>query len=82
MMHCNGKCHLMKELAKAAEQDKPVSEKKSGHAEAEVLFCNPVAAFTLKGPVTIPSPKLLPLYNNLYARLTTHAFFHPPTVIS
>ncbi|MBX9808301.1 MAG: hypothetical protein K2X95_10950, partial [Flavobacteriaceae bacterium] len=27
-MHCNGKCHLMKELAKAAENEKPISPNK------------------------------------------------------
>jgi hypothetical protein len=36
----------MKELAKTAEQDKPVS-KKSGHAEAEVLFFQPFAEIAL-----------------------------------
>jgi len=82
MLHCNGKCHLMKELAKAAEQDKPVSEKKTGHIEAETLFCNPVAAFVINTPATFTLPKSLPSYSNLYAHLTAHAVFHPPTVIS
>jgi hypothetical protein len=27
-MHCNGKCHLMKELAKASENEKPISSDK------------------------------------------------------
>lgn len=82
MLHCNGKCHLMKELAKAAEQEKPLSEKKTGHAEAEVLFCNPVVSFTLVAPLVPVQPKRLPLYHNLYAHLTAHPVFHPPTVIS
>jgi hypothetical protein len=38
-MKCNGKCHLMKELAKVSENDKPISsDKKMTTHELEVLF--------------------------------------------
>lgn len=41
-MHCNGKCHLMKELAKASEADKSDShkpnDKKGGTFEPDWLF--------------------------------------------
>jgi hypothetical protein len=81
-MHCNGKCHLMKELAKAAEQDKPASpDKKSNNAQAEVLFCQPLLTVNLSAPVKI-MPKQLPPYNCLYNRLYGTAVFHPPAFIS
>lgn len=41
-MHCNGKCHLMKELAKAAETEKPASQNqndKKAFSPIE-LFCD------------------------------------------
>jgi len=45
-MHCNGKCHLMKELAKASEKETPVSsDKKAPHAESETLFFLPLPEF-------------------------------------
>jgi iron complex outermembrane receptor protein len=39
MMHCNGKCHLMKELAKTTKNGKPISSDKKGYSPVhEVLF--------------------------------------------
>ena len=38
-MHCNGKCHLMKELAKASDAEKPFSsDKKSTFQILDVLI--------------------------------------------
>ena len=38
-LKCNGKCHLMKELAKESESEKPIqNDKKSSVSEFEVLF--------------------------------------------
>jgi len=82
-MHCNGKCHLMKELGKAAEQEKPLaSDKKANHAAAEVLFCQPLESLTLSAPSRFTSPKQLPAYNCFYTGLYTGAVFHPPAFIS
>lgn len=81
-MHCNGKCHLMKELAKAAEQEKPLSEKKSGRAEAEVLFFQAVAEFNLPCIVAVTAKPNPPLYSNLYSHINYNPVFHPPLCIS
>ncbi|MFP9098798.1 hypothetical protein ACLI09_07080 [Flavobacterium sp. RHBU_24] len=82
-MHCNGKCHLMKELAKTSGQENPVSSgKKAGHATPEVLFFQPLQSLALTAPVKVVSPKQLPVYNCLYSRLCTGTVFHPPAVIS
>lgn len=81
-MHCNGKCHLMKELAKAAENEKPSSEKKSLHQETEVLFCQDVTDFSFSSTPIITFPKNVTGYSNLYSHLNSSAVFHPPVFIS
>jgi len=82
MMHCNGKCHLMKELAKTAEQDKPLSQKKSNAAEAEVLFFQPVTSFTFQPFFTQIDTLNTTLYRNLYVHINADSIFHPPLIIS
>jgi len=82
MMHCNGKCHLMKELAKTAEQDKPLSTKKNAAAEAEVLFCQPVVSFAFRPFITVVNTKNTSLYSNLYVPVHMSSIFHPPLIIS
>ncbi|RWX03907.1 hypothetical protein EPI11_02640 [Flavobacterium cerinum] len=81
-MHCNGKCHLMKELAKAAENEKPASQKKAQHQEAEVLFCEMVADFSFSTNSAAVFAKNVTGYSNLYSHLNTTAVFHPPAFIS
>ena len=80
-MHCNGKCHLMKELAKAAENEKPASQKKSQHQETEVLFCETVIDFSFSTNDAVVFAKNVMGYNNLYSSLNTTAIFHPPAFI-
>jgi hypothetical protein len=81
-MHCNGKCHLMKELAKAAEEQKQQSGKKSAQQESEVLFCQVLNDFSFSQPILIPIIKNETAYSNLYSHNTAVSFFHPPTFIS
>ena len=82
-MHCNGKCHLMKELAKAASDDIPKSsDKKTGTQLIEVLFCNRIeailfAAFNLESKVNINKN-----YSNLYCFLNSNSVFRPPAFIA
>ncbi|MBP4140542.1 hypothetical protein J3S90_01855 [Flavobacterium sp. P4023] len=42
MMHCNGKCHLMKELAKASESEKGKEKHIFFSFENNILFCNEI----------------------------------------
>jgi len=79
-MHCNGKCHLMKELAKAAEQQKQESDRKSLQHDAEILFCQAFSEFCFSRPL-IPTVKNETIYNNLYSLSNTVSFFHPPIFI-
>lgn len=77
-MHCNGKCHLMKELAKAAEQEKPLSDKKSVHQEAEVLFYQPVTDYSIPAFTVSFTKNTPPFYSNLYSRVKQFSIFRPP----
>ena len=78
---CNGKSHLMKELAKANDSDKPLStdKKEANKQPIEVLFLEkfPVdfQLFTYREEKKINS-----FYSNLYQNTTTFSTFHRPTV--
>lgn len=80
-MKCNGKCHLMKEMAKAAEAEKPLqNEKKASHHEFETLFFEQLPSFEIVVSKVIVQNKVNTNYSNLYCYENTSAVFHPPTV--
>lgn len=82
-MHCNGKCHLMKELAKASESEKPISsDKKHVLLESEVLFFEVIKPYESIGFLTALSHKVTRPYSDLYSYLKTNTVFRPPTFIS
>jgi len=82
-MKCNGKCHLMKELAKAAENEKPISsDKKITAQESEVLFFEDIKPFNTLHFYSADTEKLNSRYSNLYSYLDSISPFHPPAVIS
>lgn len=80
---CDGKCYLVKQLAKASENEKPLSsDKKQVATETTDLF---VATFIDCDLAVSINPNQKPefsTYSNLYSHLNSDAFFHPPTVIS
>lgn len=77
-MHCNGKCHLMKELAKASETEKPVSEKKASTLYPEVLFSAPIVVYTFKNQPLAFKAKTRFNYNNYYSSIVQSSVFRPP----
>lgn len=82
-MHCNGKCHLMKELAKAAENEKPISsDKKNAVQESEVLFFEEIKSFHIAFVYFNEKQKTNNNYSNLYFYLNSTSVFHPPSFIS
>ena len=81
-MQCNGKCHLMKELAKASENEKPISDKKIVVHEFEILFFQDIKPFTITSFLNTNQAVLHAKYLNLYAHLHDKLVFHPPTFIS
>jgi hypothetical protein len=83
MMHCNGKCHLMKELAKAAETENPKSsDKKQNTPIQEVLFFKEIKSFSIVSFGFSTESKINSSYLELYSYLNTNSVFHPPTIIS
>ena len=81
MMHCNGKCHLMKELAKASENEKPISsDKKNSVQEFEVLFFQKIKEYTSLKNEHFTKANPTDKYSNLYSFLNSISFFHPPTL--
>ena len=82
MMHCNGKCHLMKELAKTSENEKPISsDKKIPFQEFEILFIEKIKSFEIKPICFNSKPILNSNYSDLYSYLNSASVFHPPTFI-
>ena len=81
LAHCNGKCHLMKELAKEAENNKSVvPNKKGGSVETETLFCMLTPNFEMHTDCCLPFFKTPIHYANHYDYHALHSVFHPPTV--
>lgn len=79
-MHCNGKCYLMKELAKAAEQEKPIApNKKQTVQEQEILFFQEIKAVAFKQTYSQNNTVIADDYSNLYFHLNSCSVFHPPT---
>ena len=82
-LHCNGKCHLMKELAKNSENEIPISNnKKIASQETVIIFCEQINIFTLRPVYFQKNKRANSNYSNLYSYKISNAVFHPPTVIS
>lgn len=82
-MHCNGKCHLMKELAKNAENEKPISsDKKIASQEHEVLFFQELNTFKIEYISSDIKQNYAKNYSNLYSHLDSKSIFRPPIFIS
>lgn len=82
-MACNGKCQLMKELAKTAESEAPISsDKKMTSQQFEVLFLEEIKSFKIVPIYLFETQKTNRNYSNLYFRLNTASVFRPPIFIS
>ena len=82
-LQCNGKCHLMKELAKSSENEAPISsDKKITSQQFEVLFFEEITSFKIAAIYFCKTQKTNSDYSNLYFRLNSISVFHPPTFIS
>ena len=82
-LQCNGKCHLMKELAKTSEKEDPVSsDKKMAPQQFEVLFLEEIKSFKIVLICFFEKQKINSDYSNLYFHLNSSSVFHPPTFIS
>jgi len=80
-LQCNGKCHLAKELAKASENEKPISQnKKHQTSEIEVLYFTNVIDYTFSPTFCFSQNNINSFYLNLYKRICSDSTFHPPTL--
>lgn len=82
ILGCNGKCYLMKELAKASESEKPISSDKK-HAAAETIdlfFFEQDYRSVISFDTT--TRVVNSIYTNLYSNLAMDRIFHPPAAIS
>ena len=78
-LQCNGKCHLKKELAKSAADEKsPADKKQNSKQEIEVLFYQETPIFFQKMPVVFTDKKVNASYQNFYALTAIQSTFHPP----
>jgi hypothetical protein len=82
-LECNGKCHLKKELAKAATEESSNSKDKKqvSKQEIETLFYQETYQFKSK-KINIVSTETTTYYFNNYFYLNSSQIFHPPTIIS
>jgi hypothetical protein len=82
-LECNGKCHLKKELAKAATEESSNSKDKKqvSKQEIEILFYQETFNFESNN-ISIVSTETSTYYSNNYFHLNSSQIFHPPTSIS
>ncbi len=82
-LQCNGKCHLMKELAKTSESEKPISSnKKIASQELEVLFFEEINSFKITSIFFDKKQIVNNNYSDLYYYLNSDSVFRPPIFIS
>lgn len=85
-LKCNGKCHLMKELAKAADEEKsaPTSSnnKKVTAYALNDLFVQNLNEFVFNNGTYTTIAVVNSKYSNLYSNIDLNRIFHPPIFIS
>ena len=82
IMGCDGKCYLMSQLAKSAEDEKPISDKKVIVKDVEILFFQEIKQVVFLKTIITQKSILNFNYCNLYDYLNSSTTFHPPTIIS
>ena len=82
-LKCNGKCHLMKELAKESESEKPIqNDKKSSVSEFEVLFFQEIKPIQIAQIYFLNKSSIADDYSNFYFHSESCSVFRPPIFIS
>ncbi len=82
-LECNGKCHLVKELAKEAQDETPASDSKKVNVnEMSLLFYADITPFVFEKSVLILENSSVNSYTNMYQKEAIFSIFHPPTLLS
>ncbi len=78
-LKCNGKCHLMKELAKASDAENPIpNDKKNSSKTLEILFFQEMESFEFEPNNCFFKGNLNASFVNLYSFSNIKSIFHPP----
>lgn len=79
-LQCNGKCHLMKELAKASESEKPIHSDKKDNSkqEVEILFSQDIKSLVTRQFIFHNRTSVGDNYTNLYFHKVGCSVFRPP----
>lgn len=78
-LHCNGKCYLKKELAKASENTNQNSQnKKQIQQETEILFLETICNISFQNNDLHNHPVVKDNYSTQYSHLNSNSIFHPP----
>lgn len=81
-LECNGKCHLKKELAKAADATEKGNENRTFPVEIHLVFFNELQENLVPfAPIYSNDQKVKSAYNNLYTYQKSTTVFHPPVLI-
>lgn len=78
-LHCNGKCYLKKELAKASENTNQNSQnKKQIQQETEILFLETICNISFQNNDLHNHSVVKDNYSTQYSHLNSNSIFHPP----
>ncbi|WP_290844309.1 hypothetical protein [Flavobacterium sp.] len=77
-MQCNGKCHLMQELAKSSETEKPASQNDKKAFSPIELFCNTATEIVLEPVFEISARTPFYAFHTSKAVGFDGSVFHPP----
>jgi hypothetical protein len=75
MMHCNGKCHLMKQLQKESKKENAPTN--SAKVKTGIHFFKESISFCFLSPIV--TIKSFPDFSIGKAITTSYSVFHPPT---
>ena len=80
-LKCNGKCHLAKELASAADSDNANStDKKVVAQQYELLYFQEIESITFNFINSNFTPQVVNSYTDNYIHLGIDSTFHPPII--
>lgn len=83
-LKCNGKCHLVSELAKTAADEKPMKSDKKNNLKqiTQVLFCQDIEVLLMRQIYYHNTTSFGDNYANLYFHTADCSVFRPPIFIA
>lgn len=78
---CNGKCHLMKELAKSSDSEDSPLDTTAKKVHLAELFCDTSSEIVFPESAHVVFPARLYFFIEAYFFLKTESVFHPPALI-